>query len=400
MDNNDIPNNLPRDEQEKKDKNAQFTGSPFSTPIHGAKSDADEHTSEVPTEAKNPKTTKAIDIATKSLAVIGIVALLYFGGVAVAKVAQVGPATLVAAVSNITSVFVPAGNDASISFTLESHNVVHGEEKVLSWRHDTNREGTYFFRYDCTEGVTVKTSTSNEDIACGTSFEIQNTDNTLALVFLSEAKRFVDVPVTITFFTGRNDEATAQASTLLTVTNQDADTTPQQETENGNEDTNTPPSTGSVSRGTERRSDTQVISGSSGNTPIVSNPNGIPDLRVTILATGVVDKNTNVLTPGASVGPSDRAGLTFQIENVGTKASGAWNFIVDLPLVNDKLYVYRPTETQRSLNPGERIEYTLGFDSVDRSKNTVTAVVNVDPARAVGETNRTNNAAEATIRTN
>jgi len=392
---NELPHNLPYEEgvEEKEIQN-----SPTSTDLSFDSFDGNTDDAILTKDTATPKTeqenSRLTDIGTKALAVVGLLSILTLGGFGAVKVVQVAPGALFAAVSSITSNFVPAGSDGDIVFIVESHNINAGEEMTLAWSHDTNREGTYFFRYDCVAGVTAEAPDTNGDkkeVMCDAPFKFENINNTLLLTFLSIENRFSDVPVHLTFFPEGGEKSTVQGTTLLTVI--DTGISTRTATSARTERTGVPTSGG------ERRSDFQIINGSEGGSTSgsLSNPNGIPDLQVTILATGIVDKVTNSFTPGSTVGQNDRAGISFQIKNIGTKASGTWKFIVDLPLAGNTLYVYRPTEIQRSLNPGERIEYTLGFDGIDRSNTTVTAVINVDTERTVSETDVSNNSASAVI---
>ncbi len=124
---------------------------------------------------------------------------------------------------------------------------------------------------------------------------------------------------------------------------------------------------------------------STGPTP--SNPNGSIDLEARVLAVGVVDKDTNVFTASSSPSANLRIAVKFDVINKGTKASGSWSFNAVLPTF--PLYIYSG-DSQQSLMPGDRIEFIIGFDSVERKKDGE-FIVNVDPTNSVTESNKTNN---------
>ncbi len=321
-------------------------------------------------------------------AVVGVISLLSLGALGTLKLAGVSPQTLVAAVSNLTSIFVPTDNNEPITFNLKTHNVEMGIPFILTWTDKISQSGTYVFQYECREGVSAQTKNSDglvKEITCDTPFSFENEDNSITLNFFSTKDRFVDLPITITFISKDSTEVTQQGSTLLTLINkklQGEGSSLQEKITTDN----------FISRGAKTR-ETRLI-GTKNN--IVNNPSGTPDLKVKVLATGVVDKITNDFTPSNAIKTKDRAAIRFEVRNVGTKESGQWSFIIDLPL-SSGTYVFRPDDKQRSLKPGERVEYTLGFDSIDRTSNKAEAVINVDTERLVPEKNLTNNTDTAII---
>jgi len=66
-----------------------------------------------------PNSTKqnAVNVSTNILAVIGIISLLSLGAWGAMKLSNISPQALVAAVSNLTSIFVPA-NEKPIDFKI------------------------------------------------------------------------------------------------------------------------------------------------------------------------------------------------------------------------------------------------------------------------------------------
>ena len=344
----------------------------------------------------SPDNTSLVSFAIKALAIIGLVALLSGGVWAGTKVVQLAPHTFLAAVQSLTSIFVPAGERENIEFTIDTHNLESEKEFILSWKHTTKHHGNYFFSYTCEEDVSVEAETIEGKyvaVPCGASFAILQDTNILPLTFISTRNRFVDVSVFISFIPNGTENASVQGSTTLTVTNTKLSGTSLVKTDHPDTEVKNPvqPLPGTP------KNEVSAISGNTGGvSPVrISDPQGTPDLVVAIIATGFVDKTTNAFTPGP-VGENDRAAVRFQVENNGTKVSGEWSFIVDLPL-STGTYVYRPTETQTTLYPGERVEYTLGFDSINRSTATAHVVINIDTEHVVSELNRSNNVAESFV---
>lgn len=127
--------------------------------------------------------------------------------------------------------------------------------------------------------------------------------------------------------------------------------------------------------------------------PMASDPKGIIDLEGRILEVGVVDKDTNVFTASSSPSANSRIAVRFEVVSKGTKASGSWTFNAVLPTM--PLYIYSG-DSQQSLMPGDKIEFTIGFDSVERKKD-AEFTVNVDPTGSVVESNESNNIVKTLI---
>ncbi|MEX0917311.1 MAG: CARDB domain-containing protein [Candidatus Paceibacterota bacterium] len=122
------------------------------------------------------------------------------------------------------------------------------------------------------------------------------------------------------------------------------------------------------------------------NSTVVSDPNGRADLAPRLLAVGVVDEDGN-FTEKDEVDQSDRIAVRFAVENLGTKTSETWRFTAVLPTHTIHFF---DSPTQQALRPGDRIEYTLGFDGV-KDNEKVTFTVNVDPSKSVPEVTKNNN---------
>lgn len=131
------------------------------------------------------------------------------------------------------------------------------------------------------------------------------------------------------------------------------------------------------------------------STPVkdIGKPMGKPDLAVKILEIGVIDKITNLWLATTSLRSIDRIAVRFLVENLGTKETGSWYFNAVLPTYPSYIY---SANSQVSLLPGERIEFTLGFDSVEKKDGNI-VVINVDPANSIFEVSEENNIAKITI---
>ena len=125
---------------------------------------------------------------------------------------------------------------------------------------------------------------------------------------------------------------------------------------------------------------------------------GKPDLIIRFKEMGYLDRNTNAFTPVAS-GSLDRSlriGVKFDVVNIGGSSTGhQWNFNAYLPTA--PLFIYN-ADMQQLLNPGEKIEYTLGFDRLqDQRSNTFRILL--DGGNLIDEVNEGNNEMQVVIPT-
>lgn len=121
---------------------------------------------------------------------------------------------------------------------------------------------------------------------------------------------------------------------------------------------------------------------------------GLPDLVVNVNSIGyLAAASANSFIASSTVPADNRPAIKFTIKNIGTNASGLWRFRASIPTQSFFLYQSPP---QQSLNPGDSIDYTLGFDQSNRGSNQMISITaNFD--HAVGESNTNNNSASATV---
>ncbi len=120
---------------------------------------------------------------------------------------------------------------------------------------------------------------------------------------------------------------------------------------------------------------------------------GLPDLAVTITQTGyLTGPSTDDFVAGNTVPTGTNPAVKFSITNVGTNVSGTWNFSANLPTSNSFTYTSNP---QQSLRPGERIDFTLGFNQAQGGNRTIT--ITADPSNQIVESNEGNNSAAQSI---
>ncbi|MGE5540722.1 MAG: CARDB domain-containing protein [Bacillota bacterium] len=122
---------------------------------------------------------------------------------------------------------------------------------------------------------------------------------------------------------------------------------------------------------------------------------GLADLVTTITSVGYLrnEGDTSSFVTDDTVPSGYQGAVRFVIANRGTNISNSWMFEAHLP-TTDGSSVYR-SGTQRALNPGDTIVYTLGFDNADRGSETIR--VEADANNRVAESNENNNTDSASI---
>lgn len=123
-------------------------------------------------------------------------------------------------------------------------------------------------------------------------------------------------------------------------------------------------------------------------------PYGKADLTVDITAVGYCRSNDPSSFRSASRVPdSENGGIRFTVKNAGTNTSGRWDFAYELP-TSPK--VERTVSSQRSLGPGDQIDYTICFTR-PRPGDDRLMTIRVDSGRDVDESNENNNSDSARI---
>jgi len=130
-----------------------------------------------------------------------------------------------------------------------------------------------------------------------------------------------------------------------------------------------------------------------GGTTVAEDPNGKADLGIHVLGTGILDPETNIFTPADIIKTTDRGAVQFEVTNLGTKTSEEWTFDAVLPTNPPHTF---HSDNQQVLAPGERIEFTLGFDAVIHEEEGVITIT-IDPDNSIEEVTKENNIAKITI---
>ena len=314
----------------------------------------------------------------RGLAAIGFIALLFGGLWGTVQVVKLTPKIFsgLAAVTTFTSVFVPS---ETISINTPHELVPSGTSLTLTWDHRGKPEnGSYTFAYACRDGVSidVRTTDGSTTVTCDTPLSITNENQSLSITPHSTQNQFVEVPIVISSL-DQDGTVTTLDDSFISIVNESGDLT-----NNSQENAN------ALVPGEETTTVFPIF-----DTRTISNTNGQVDLAVTIIGTGVIQGETFV--PTSTLTATDQGAIRFSVTNIGSKTSDNWTFNAVLPTL--PMHIFHSTQ-QKALQPGDRIDFTLGFNQINRDLSSGVITINVDPTGAIrNEFDTKNNIAQATI---
>lgn len=321
--------------------------------------------------------------ALRILATLGLIAILALGAWGIARLAMSIPSVLSAigaAAVSLSSVFIP---NERLEIELASGAVKSGEPFELKWSHVNKRgEGSYTVLFACREGLSVEASSqdgSYQKAFCETPFNFTNAKESIKLIPTSNV-RFLDVPFTVSYTRLSDGSVTASSEATVTVMNEGAPSSIP---------TTTPPVQGGSSSRPGGQSRSSYVITTAGR---ASDPSGKADLTVKIISLGVLNAS-NTFIPSQSVRAGEKAAVKFEIENAGTKTADYWTFNAVLP--TSPFHIFH-SEWQPSLGPGDKVQYTLGFDQIDTRSTGGVITLNVDPSNSIRESAEYNNIVKGT----
>lgn len=130
---------------------------------------------------------------------------------------------------------------------------------------------------------------------------------------------------------------------------------------------------------------------------------GLPDFVVIINEVGYLETaSASSFVASSTIYSGNRPAINFTIKNIGTNATGQWCFSASIPTSTNPIY---ESSVQQSLNPGDYIDYTLGFDqAISGTDKMISITANIadsaNPAtcaHAVAESNTDNNSASTKV---
>ncbi len=290
-----------------------------------------------------------------------------------------------------------ANGTPELTVSTDNSSVMSGDSFMINWT-SIPGSGAYTFMYTCTDGVAV-TITENTGsptlVPCNDSVTLGNKMTSLEVMIDSERERMSDVEYAIAYFRQGEAEPVTISSNSITVINPsipDGDTVAIDESTEGEDESEDTPKPEVAGESTEVDPEPEpevstplppaptVIETVVMETP-VSDPNGRTDLAVRLVAVGHLASNGNFI-PRANVDNDARGAFQFEVRNIGTKTSTAWDF---------KAMLTSGTEydapAQTPLKPQERVLFTLGYDNVGENGINLIGVT----VRGGSDVNSTNN---------
>ena len=346
-----------------------------------------------PVAAPAPKNETSVSMFVKTFAVVGFIAIVVLAAWMSIQIIRVTPSALSAAVVSVTSIFT-GGGEETLELTLPTRVVTSGTSYEIAVIHDNaDSDALHVFSYECVDGVSF-TDEDGEAIECSQAYRFEGASVTVTAS--STKERYADVMITIAGET--KDGNAIEDSALLTIV-------AASETDEDSEETTSGSNTSSGSSSNSGSSNTGGTSYQPGTPTTItrqveaprSDPNGVSDLSVRILATGVVNKKNGkeVFVAMSELPDNKRAAVKFVVENLGTKTSDELTFTATLPIEGDENYEY-DSKDQAKLQPGDKIEFTLSFDEVVEDEDRATIEIDLD---IDGKDSKTSNDhAEKTLR--
>lgn len=316
-------------------------------------------------------------------------ALKAFGLIALGALAAVGLVSVVERFSSPAALTAVEGLlGERIEVVPDLPRITSGGSVELAWTHSEQQgEGTYVLTYPCVAGVHLEQLTG-EIIPCDSGVSIA-INEPVAVVAVSETDEEMLLPVSVVFISKTSEGRGVSGSTTIAI----APATPPSPPSAIEPPSPQPPAAKPPPPATVR-----VVPGPAkvstypGGSQYRILPNGVPDLSISVIATGLIDDSTGEFQPAAAVTRLQQAGVVFDVTNIGAAVSDQWRFSTNLPTFAG-LFTSDP---QPALAPGERIRFTIGFRYLILSgPNAV--VFTLDPGNSIRDANRSNDVATTTV---
>ncbi len=283
----------------------------------------------------------------QALGILGFVAILILGAWGIFRIVTSLPGIL----GNLTaSVGGSRDEEEKLSVTSPTGSLSSEASSVVAWSH-TGGEGNYGYAvsYDCHDKLSVSSQLPNgsyQPVPCNTPFNFTNSQTSVPVKISYTGASDIGLTFTVAATKLETGAVTASGTRSVTIMKKAEEPAPA-------------PTTGSSGSGSTPKPATKPSSSTTYvNTGRVSNPNGVSDLAVTVLSTGVIDASG--YRPNTPVRIGQRAGVQFQVINLGDKTvPTGWSFNATLPLPTPFLY---NAPAQAELTPGSAVVYTLGFE--------------------------------------
>jgi len=300
----------------------------------------------------------------KSLAIVGFIGLIIVVSWLGMQLVQVLPTAINSLASLADSVYNHTPVEVKTASNKSSVNV--DEAYTISW--DVPKPvGTFALSYACTPGLAVDIRIDGEIKAlnCDTNYNLGSV-SAADIVAKSERERFTDFIYTIDFIKTGNTTPAGSGTGRVSIVNPAIE-------ESATETPDTPVTKPEVTLPTTPTTPEEPTIPPTPTKPVVtpkpvaptyvqeyvygiptSNPSGFTDLGTRHLGTGMIIGGRFVLA--TTIDNDGQGAVQFEVKNIGTKTSAAWNYTVRLP--NGEIY---NAPMQTPLAPQERLTATIGF---------------------------------------
>lgn len=275
----------------------------------------------------------AWDVFLRTVAVLGLIAVLLLGAWGIIQLAVSLPSIFGGIGNGVSSLVTGSGQKETLTVSAPS-NIAPNQSLTVSWTHQ-NGSGDYAYTisYACESGLSLKAplpTGSYQTIACNTPFNFVNASSHMIVIPTLSGSQSVPLTLTVT--------ATELSTGAITTS--------------GSATTNVTTGVAQSSTGTSATQPQTSVYTTAPTTPVVSYQPapvrpplyGYPDLAVVY----------NSTIPAGSL-----TKVTFTVENDGTNVTpSGWTFNAQLPVNGGYTFVSQP---QQALYPGDKIVYSLSF---------------------------------------
>lgn len=325
-------------------------------------------------------TNESRGVAMNLFAVLGFVAILLAG--LWATIQLVKQVSRISTDFSLPTLSLPWFNTTKLTLK-EVGELVSGEPAEIAWTLKARTEGTLAFTYACRKDAYIKVAVAEDTyqaIPCNAPYALSATSSSLAIIPVVQdavETETMEIPFSLTYKMVGGKEKTA--SDVLVVRHTALPQPPVVEEEKeGVVGTRTIVEAPKVSYApttpapapTQYRTVEKVVAVRN------SDPNGMSDLAVSILDSGLVS--------------AGKYAVKFEVANLGTKLASGWTFTATLPTNPTYTYVSAP---QQALYAGEKMDFVLTFDKVQAGAFLLT----VDANNAITESVEKNNALTHTV---
>ena len=311
-------------------------------------------------------------------AVVGLIAVLGFGVWGIAKIAKTlpSPAGAVSRLASLISGITLTKElvESASNVTADPKTIISGETFTLEWRApNKGTAGIYELEYDCHAELTLALPTG-EEILCNAPFNLWSKE-TMGLTAISKSEAPAELSISINFIAqGTNVPAKVGSANIIV--------SPKEDTPKA---AGAPPKAAALTAGKEKIS-ARLVDG------IVPSVGGAANLAIQIADVGIINETTGVFTHATSVSANQRAGIVFDIMNIGGVPSSQWRFRAALPAAGGDYL----SDAQDPIAAGTKVRYTIGFKDLTKTGENAAAIT-IDPSQQISDADRANNTATTTI---